>query len=90
LHVLLSDVADDINTIHLQISVAADALPPADVRQVPVVVAEAADIPCSFDFPGGGRVSNRAHDLDLTLRKVRRLSFVIATTRSGAAHCNVA
>lgn len=72
----MSDVADDINTIHLQISVAADALPHADIRQVPVVVAEAADMPCSFEFAGGGRASNRAHDLDLTLRKVSRLSFL--------------
>jgi hypothetical protein len=78
LHLLPSDVTDEINTIHLQISAAADALPPAEVRQVPVVV-EAPDMEGSFDFAGGGRTSNRAHNLDLTLRKVSSLALVIAT-----------
>lgn len=75
-------MTDEINTIHLQISAAADALPPADVRQVPVVV-EAPDMARRCDFAGGGRTSKRAHNLDLTLRKVSSLALAIATMSGG-------
>ena len=51
--------ADEVNTIHLQIGVAADTLPPADGRQVPVVVVEPPEI------SSGQRG-------DLTLKKVGR------------------
>ena len=63
--------SDDINTIHLQISVAADALPPTDVRQVPVVVVDAPDVTCDSNGASTSRTpSTRGHNLDLTLRKV--------------------
>ena len=76
---LRSGVTDDINTIHLQISVAADALPPADDGQlhkkVPVVVVEAPDMTLGFDFASGGRASStRARIVDLTLKKVSKLT----------------
>ena len=68
---------DEINTIHLQISVAADSLPPADDRQVPVVVVEPPELSSTFGFSGssggggGGAVSIRACNVDLTLKKVQ-------------------
>ena len=76
---LRSGATDDINTIHLQISVAANALPPADDGQVhkkvPVVVVEVPDMTLGFDFASGGTASStRARNVDLTLKKVSKLT----------------
>lgn len=45
-------------------------MPPAGVRQVPVVVVEGPDMIYNTDLAGRGRASNQAYSLDLTLKKV--------------------
>ena len=69
---LFSVSADEVNTIHLQIGVAADTLPPADGRQVPVVMIEPPEI------DSGGQRG------DLTLKKVTRPRLVHTAAAASA------